>query len=556
MAAVADLPRHRAAPAVARCRVGHGQPVGRSGAEGDWPPRRPSVERPSGAPPGLGLAPTTPEAAEKPVAKPKARTEVGGRSRPADRGGHGRRAGRGHGGTVPSVPAPRLPGDAPLTAQDSQQILWTVNNLPTTDPALNVPPIEPPKLALEGAADPARTGEQTEAMRKSVDEAHAQGRADAATPMGEGHVVPDVPPETLSAEVPAAAGGGAAVTAGAAADETSSIIARQERGDQIRGAARQAQSDMVASKEDHATKAAEAREKSQKDVAGEVRKNADEQTQTREGVQREVAKTRGDWTGEQTKLVTDADADAAKANASSGTAVRAERKRATRRLPSTSPTATPRSPTPARTARGRPGSSGRRRKRRPTAAGSSSWLGSKVASFFDGIKKAIVAAFEAARAAVKAAIKAAQDLAAAAIDLARKAVVAAIKLAGDALVAIGDRVLAGFPGLRDKFAKLVRSAVDLAVKAVNALANALKGVLALLNLLGKALDAYLGLLQKLYLAAVEAVAKAVNDAIPSSPSRWPRRSPRSRNSSRTWRPTPASGSATSGRRSSTGSRTT
>src|SRR5262249_50614218 len=125
------------------------------------------------------------------------------------------------------------------------------------------------------------------------------------------------------------------------------------------------------------------------------------------------------------------------------------------------------------------------------------WLGSKVKSFFEGIKKAIKAAFDAARKLVKDAIKKAQELATKAIEAARKAIVAAIHKVGDALIAIGDVVLGAFPELRDKYKKLIQDGVQAAEDTVNKLAEGLKKtIVAALDLLGKALDAYLGLLEK------------------------------------------------------------
>jgi hypothetical protein len=85
---------------------------------------------------------------------------------------------------------------------------------------------------------------------------------------------------------------------------------------------------------------------------------------------------------------------------------------------------------------------------------------------------------------------------------------------GDALVSIGDRLLAGFPGLRDRFRAAIRERVARAEAAVNRLAGALKeGVQRALNLLGSALNGALGLLERGMLAAVDAANRAVQGAI-------------------------------------------
>jgi hypothetical protein len=155
-----------------------------------------------------------------------------------------------------------------------------------------------------------------------------------------------------------------------------------------------------------------------------------------------------------------------------------------------------------------------RRKGDEESSGVLGWLASKATEFFDAIKNAIKAAFDAARKLIKAAIEKAKRLAMEVIERARRAIVEAIKLVGDALVAIGDKLLAGFPALRDRFRKAIKDRVDKAIATVNRLADDLKaGVLKALDLLGAALDAALGLLEKGLLAVVDAYAAAVKGAI-------------------------------------------
>ena len=61
-----------------------------------------------------------------------------------------------------------------------------------------------------------------------------------------------------------------------------------------------------------------------------------------------------------------------------------------------------------------------------------------------------------------------------------------VKAVGAAIIAIGDRVLAAFPALRDRFRNLIKSVVKAAEDAVNRLADGLKkGLKALLDGLGK-----------------------------------------------------------------------
>jgi hypothetical protein len=142
------------------------------------------------------------------------------------------------------------------------------------------------------------------------------------------------------------------------------------------------------------------------------------------------------------------------------------------------------------------------------------WLASKAKAFFDGIKKAIQKAFEAARAAMRKAIEAAKKLATAAIEKARQGIVAVIRRVGDALIALGDTLLAKWPGLRDKWRSAIAKKVQQTEDAVNKLAENLnQGIQKALDVLGGALDAALGLLEKGMLAVVSVYKGVVMGAI-------------------------------------------
>ena len=160
----------------------------------------------------------------------------------------------------------------------------------------------------------------------------------------------------------------------------------------------------------------------------------------------------------------------------------------------------------------------KRRPRRPKADDESSgffgWLASKAKAFFNKIKAGIKAAFDWARKKVKEAIEWAKKKALEAIEAARKWIVDKIRAVGDFLIALGDTLLAAFPGLRDKWRNFIKEKVAAAEAAVNKYAEQLKkDVVAALDALGAALDAALGLLEKGLLAAVDAVAAVVDGAI-------------------------------------------
>ena len=405
-----------------------------------------------------------------------------------------------------------------MTANDAQAIAASVRALPVNDPALEVTAGPAPRVALAGDADPARAQEQRTALDRSTGEVHAQGRADAAQPLGEDSVYPSVPHETLQAEVPgdgeAAEGGEAEAGGDEAPDPAESAVAEEQSGDQVRGAASAAQGDIVATRDEHATRVAEHQSASQEQMDAETRRNADEQTAERQRAQGEAAQRRGEWSRAQQDAVDDNQRRADDGSRRAATQVEDRRAQAD-------------SAAAAHVDRGNQDAAGHRRRAEQDAAaerrrgeqrtqdsGFLGWLASQATAFFNEIKRGIQAVFDAARRAVRWAIEQAQRLAAEVIDAARRAIVGLIRAAAEALMALADELLAAFPGLRDRFRALICRAVEAAVAAVNRLANLLKeAVQRLLNLLGQLLDAALRLLMQAYLAAVNAVAAAARRAI-------------------------------------------
>ena len=115
--------------------------------------------------------------------------------------------------------------------------------------------------------------------------------------------------------------------------------------------------------------------------------------------------------------------------------------------------------------------SGERKKRAAEAEAESEsdgifgWIASKVSPFFDALKQGITAIFDAAKKLVRAAIDAAKKLAVAVIEKARQAIVGFIRAVGAALIAIGDTLLAAFPGLREKWRGFIERRVKAAEDA-------------------------------------------------------------------------------------------
>jgi hypothetical protein len=424
-----------------------------------------------------------------------------------------------------AISRPALPEnpEGKLSSDGAQALQASISRLPTSDPSLTISAGAPPKLELVGDANPQQADAQRAKLDQSIAENQTQGARDAAQPMGENEIYPNVPPETLRAEgigeagggasAPQAAGGAAGGAAeGAAGDKAESIIAQQEHGAEIQAGVAQAQQSMATEKQGHATKVADEKASFQQNVTTLKTENAALQAQERSNAQAEVQKHRQDWSQEQTDLVDRSQQDADSKVSDGMTEV--EQKQTDAETKAAEHVEQGDKDADAAREKGEADAAREQRRGEQESSGIFDWFADKAKAFFDGIKAGIQKAFEVARAAVKAAIEKAKKLATEAIEAARKAVVDIIHKVGDALIAIGNVVLSQFPELKKRFQDKIRSVVQSAEQAVNKFADDLKkDVVAALNLLGKGLDAALGLLEKGLLAAVDIANKAVQGAI-------------------------------------------
>jgi hypothetical protein len=443
----------------------------------------------------------------------------------------------------PLPPAPALPTEAVRTPQvgsgsqqgisadEAEALRESLHELPTRDSALDVTDVTagpPPSLPLEGDADPERAREQRASLESSMTDARTHGQRDAAQPMGEDEIYPDVPDEVLSAEVSASNGGGAgpagppAASGGAPAaapaapnGDAASIVAQEQRGEEIRAAVSQAQGEVIARRQEQATQAAEHQADSRREVDELVNRNATEQAEERTEARTEVRNLRGQWTEAQQDLVERSRTEAATASRQGEKDLADERTKAEEKAAGHIQEGNRKAAEARRQGEGEAAQA--RQEAEKESGGILGWLADRAKAFFDGVKRRIQQAFEAARKALRTAIEAAQRLAAEAIEAARRTIVGIIRKVGDALIAIGDKALARFPELRDRFRNGIKDRVARAEAAVNRLADKLKeGVQEALNRLGGALDAALGLLERGMLAAVDAVGRTVQGAIESA----------------------------------------
>jgi phage-related protein len=476
----------------------------------------PELVRPSGAPHTLhGLPPVAPPAnygtdkvqkaaAKGPGQQAKAQgKQVAGGPTPADQ-----------------VPAPKLTGNAKgdATTTDVQNVQQAVNNVPTTDPALDHASVGvAPKVQLTGEADPALTDTQLTNLRDRAAKILTTGRDDATRPLGEDEIYPDVPHEILKASVPkggaaSPAAVGAAVESGPAGDQAVSAVAQQERGSQIQSAVAQGESQMTAGEQSKQKQEAQDRQQQHAKIAAAIKKSTDDETAERGKVAAQVRQQRKAWQDQEDKLTSDADTEAGRKHDKARSDI--EKKKSDTDTAIVKRQHTDNAQIIAKRKEAEAKARAEQAKKQNQSGGWFGWVCSKVSDAFHDLISAVKGIFAAARKFVQDVINTFKKVATGLIDAARKWIIAQISLFANALLAIGSALLVAFPALRDRFRKLIIGLRNAAIALVNKIANFLEAqITALLNLLGKALSALLDYLQKELLAAIKSVENTIQGVI-------------------------------------------
>ncbi|UQI46376.1 DUF4157 domain-containing protein [Streptomyces sp. HU2014] len=515
---LAKLKPHQARSALGGVNRSVGRTVGRErSAVEDKPPR---MRRPSGAP-GTLHGPAR-------VAAPGeySKDAVGRVDAPQGRTPDV------EGGTVPSGENPAEKVEEPGWFDVAMGILGKIasafvsmddlteslSGMPTRDKSLNTTVGKASKVPVTEDADPGRTDRQRTNLTDKGRELRTAGREDAARPMGEDRIFPDVPEETLTGEVPRGQGqerggaGAGGAPAGQVPVEAASVVAEQEKGPEIQAGFGRGKEAMGTERRTKDTGFEESQAQHRKDVDAEIAADTEAQAGERGQAVSAVSQAREQWQREQDdKLAeidgktgtehekarkdiedkrTKTDADVEKRTKDDNDRIGSEREKAEK---------------------------GAEAKRDEGKKESGNWLSRAVdwvKDQFTKLKNAIVDLFNAARRAVTGIInefkKAAFDL----IDGARKFIVGAINVFADVLIGFGNVLLAAFPEARDKWRNFINNKRDAAINKVNEYADRLKKrVGELLDKLGKALTALLDVLEAGLLAAVSIVENAVVDAL-------------------------------------------
>ncbi|MET9394031.1 DUF4157 domain-containing protein [Streptomyces sp. NPDC006624] len=371
-------------------------------------------------------------------------------------------------------------------------LIDSILGLPTTDEGLrNARVGDAPRLPLENDSDPRRTDEQGRRLDERKNELHRSGREDAARPMGEDQIYPDVPKETLTGKVTggkkgAQAGGTRSVSGGGVPVESASAVAEHDRGPQIRAGFAQGRQKMGQERQAKDKKAADDRERHDRDLKQEVEASGRKQSAARDKGRADIADSRDRWRKEQDDKVAeiddkkgrkydkvrddikkkeeDTDKDVDKRTEDDNKKIDDEQTNAEKEA---------------------------EKKQQEGKDDADNWLEEaieKLKQFFENLKNAIKSVFEKARQVVTDLIDRFKQQVFKLIDDARNWVIEQINTFADALIALGDELLADYPAMRDKWRDTIDGARDWAVQKVNEAADALKEVA------GKLLDGLCGAL--------------------------------------------------------------
>ncbi|MFJ9415744.1 DUF4157 domain-containing protein [Streptomyces sp. NPDC101227] len=390
-------------------------------------------------------------------------------------------------------------------------LIDSILELPSTDPGMQGTKVgDAPGLPLQDDSDPQRTDEQGQKLDERKNELHQSGREDAARPMGEDQIYPDVPRETLTGKVPGGKGkkagqaGGRKAPTGGVPIESASALAEHDRGPQIQAAFGNGRQQMTDERRTKDQKAKDDKQRHDRDLKREVDANSKTQANERAKGRSEISHHRDTWRKEQDDKVSEIDGKKGKRYDHVRGKIKEKEKETDDHVKT-------RTKEDNEKIKGHQTGAKEKaeQKKKDSKDNADNWLDgaiSELKSWFKEIKKAIKGFFDAARKAVTGLIDAFKSEVFKFIDKARGWVVDRINEFADGLIALGDELLADYPAMRNKWRNTINGARNYAVRKVNEAADALKKVVGgLLDGLSDALVAGLDLMEDGLLKAVDVV---------------------------------------------------
>ncbi|MEV6424256.1 DUF4157 domain-containing protein [Streptomyces sp. NPDC051662] len=394
---------------------------------------------------------------------------------------------------------------------DTDALMGWILDLPTEDEMLAQASVGmAPGVGLEGETG-GRVDEQSGEVDSKGQELLSSGRDDAGRPLGEDQIYPDVPQETLTAQVPGAQGqsggtgqGGGAAAGGRIPPEAVSEVAEHERGPQLQSAfsdGRRTMSDKRQAKDDEFR---QSQERHRQDVRSEIETNTRTQAAERERTTTEVEESRTRWRTRQ-----DEELD------SLGTK-KSDKIDKIREEASDKETKTDEAVETRRTAdeekigKKRTTAEENARSERDTAkSDSGNWISRAfdyIRDKLNELKDAIIDVFRAARAAITSLITDFKGTVLGWIETAREEIIGLFEEFTEALIQLGRDLLDGLLEIANQIRDLIIEIRDAAIALVNQIADDLRQLVDdLLDQLGEMLSGLLDALREGLRMAVDAV---------------------------------------------------
>ncbi|MFG2290019.1 DUF4157 domain-containing protein [Streptomyces sp. NPDC048595] len=448
-------------------------------------------------------------------------------------------------GTTPDIAGEQRPQGEPPTADMPEPSWWDIGvtigakllgkllkeilplddlidsilDLPETDPGMAGTKVgDAPGLPLQDDSDPQRTDEQGQKLDERKNELHRSGREDAARPMGEDQIYPDVPRETLTGKVPGGKGkksgkaGGHKAPGGAVPVESLDAVAEHDRGPEIKAGFTSGRQQMTEERRAKDRKAKDDKLKHDRDLKREVDASSKTQANERQKGQSEISGHRDKWRKEQDDKVSEIDGKKGKRYDEVRGKIKTRQKETDDHVDERTKKDNEQIDKHQTGAKEKA-----KQKKKNSKDNADNWLDgaiNELKSWFKEIKKAIKGFFDEARNAVTGLIDKFKSEVFKFIDKARDWVVGQINDFADGLIALGDELLADYPAMRDKWRNTINGARNYAVRKVNEAAGALKKVVGgLLDGLSDALVAGLDVLEDGLTKAVDAVESATVGAL-------------------------------------------
>lgn len=394
---------------------------------------------------------------------------------------------------------------------DTDALVGWILDLPTEDEMLAQASVGmAPGVGLEGETG-GRVDEQGGELDTKGQELHSSGRDDAGRPLGEDQIYPDVPQETLTAQVPGAQGqsggagqGGGAPIGGQIPPEAVSEVAEHERGPQLQSAFSDGQktmSDKRQAKDDDFRKS---QERHRRDVRSEIETNTRTQATERKRTRTEVDESRARWRTEQ-------DEELDSLGTKKSDKIERIRKDVKDKEEQTDEQVENRRTTDEEEiGKKKTTAEGDARSERDTAKNDSgSWISRAfeyIRDKLNELKDAIIRVFRAAREAITSLITDFKGTVLGWIEAAREAIIDFFEEFTEALIQLGKDLLDGLLEIANQIRDLIIRIRDAAIELVNQIADELRQMVNdLLDQLGEMLSGLLDVLREGLRMAVDAV---------------------------------------------------